>query len=93
MNILVALAAVVGLFLVGFLGGLAQYLMTLSYQHLAVGIVSPLKYMTIVFSGTIAYLVWGEIPDLQSFCGIAIIIASGLYTMHRELQRSKAATT
>jgi drug/metabolite transporter (DMT)-like permease len=73
------------LVLVGFLGGMAQYLMTLSYQHLAVGIVSPLKYLTIVFSGIIAYLVWGEIPDLQSLCGIGIIIATGLYTLHREL--------
>ena len=32
------------LMLVGLLGGMAQYLMTLSYQHLALGIVSPLKY-------------------------------------------------
>ena len=75
------------LVMVGFLGGMAQYLMTLSYQNLAVGIVSPLKYMTIVFSGVIGFLVWDEIPDLQSFCGISIIITSGLYTLHRELQR------
>ena len=73
--------------MVGLLGGLAQYLMTLSYQHLALGIISPLKYLTIVFSGVIAYLVWGEIPDLQSLCGIALIIATGLYTLHRELLR------
>jgi drug/metabolite transporter (DMT)-like permease len=73
------------LMLVGLLGGMAQYLMTLSYQHLAIGIVSPLKYLTIVFSGVIAYLVWSEIPDLQSLTGIAIIVTSGLYTLHREL--------
>jgi drug/metabolite transporter (DMT)-like permease len=73
------------LLLVGLLGGMAQYLMTLSYRHLAVGVVSPLKYLTIVCSGVIAYLVWDEIPDLQSLAGIAIIIASGLYTLHREL--------
>lgn len=75
------------LVLVGFLGGMAQYLMTLSYQNLAVGVVSPLKYLTIVFSGVIGYLVWSEIPDLQSVCGIVIIVISGLYTLHRELQR------
>ncbi|MDH3449124.1 MAG: DMT family transporter [Gammaproteobacteria bacterium] len=70
---------------VGLFGGMAQYLMTLSYRHLAVGIVSPLKYLTIVFGGCIAYLVWGEVPDLQSLAGIGIIVASGLYTLHREL--------
>jgi drug/metabolite transporter (DMT)-like permease len=71
--------------MVGVLGGLAQYLMTLSYQRLAVGIVAPLKYLSIVFGGGIAYLVWGEVPDLQSVLGICIIMASGLYTLHREL--------
>ena len=75
------------LMMVGLLGGMAQYLMTLSYQHLAIGIISPLKYLSIVFSGFIAYLVWGEVPDLQSFCGIAMIIATGLYTLHREFLR------
>lgn len=73
------------LVLVGLLGGMAQYLMTLSYQHLAIGIVSPLKYLSIVFSGVIAYLVWDEIPDLQSLMGIGLIIATGLYTLNREL--------
>jgi drug/metabolite transporter (DMT)-like permease len=79
------------LMLVGLLGGMAQYLMTLSYQHLALGTVAPLKYLTIVCSGVIAYLVWGEVPDLQSIIGISIIVASGLYTMHRELQHKKPA--
>ena len=74
------------LMLVGLLGGLAQYLMTLSYQRLAIAIVSPLKYLTIVFSGGIGYLIWGDIPDLQSLCGIALIITTGLYTLHRELR-------
>ena len=71
--------------LVGLFGGMAQYLMTLSYRYLAVGILAPLKYLTIVFGGIIAYLVWGEVPDLQSVFGIGIIVASGLYTLHREL--------
>ena len=74
------------LMLVGLLGGLAQYLMTLSYQRLAIAIVSPLKYLTIVFSGVIGYLIWGDIPDLQSLCGIALIIVTGLYTLRRELK-------
>jgi len=74
--------------LVGLLGGLAQYLMTLSYQRLALATVAPLKYLTIVFSGVIGYLIWGDIPDLQSVCGIVLIIVTGLYTLHREITQS-----
>ena len=70
---------------------MAQFFMTQSYQHLAIGMVSPLKYLSIVFSGIIAYLIWGEVPDLQSILGIGIIVATGLYTLHRELT-IKAAT-
>ncbi len=70
---------------------MAQYLMTLSYQHLAVGILAPLKYLTVVFSGCIAYLVWDEIPDPKSVIGIGIIVGSGLYTLHRELIRGEHA--
>jgi drug/metabolite transporter (DMT)-like permease len=81
------------LVLVGLLGGMAQYLMALSYQHLALGIVAPLKYLSIVFSGSIAYLVWGEIPDLQSVFGIGIIILTGLYTLHREMLRRAEQST
>ena len=79
--------------LVGLFGGLAQYLMTLSYRHLAVGIVAPFKYLTIVFGGSIAFLVWGEVPDLLSIFGISIIVASGLYTLHRELIRGASKRT
>ena len=73
------------LILVGLLGGLAQYCMTLSYRHVAVGIVAPCKYLTIVFGGILAYLVWRELPDLQSLLGISLIVATGLYTLRREL--------
>ena len=75
------------LIMVGLFGGMAQYLMTLSYQRLAVGIVAPLKYLSIVFGGGIAFVVWNEVPDMQSVFGISIIILSGLYTLHREMVR------
>ena len=73
------------LILVGLFGGMAQYLMTLSYRYLAIGVLAPLKYLTIVFGGSIAYFVWSEVPDLQAIFGISIIVLSGLYTLHREL--------
>ena len=36
-------------------------------------------------------LVWSEIPDLQSIAGIVIIVATGLYTLHRELANKENA--
>ena len=70
---------------VGLFGGLAQYLMTLSYRHSEIAVVAPLKYFSIAFGGVLGYFIWIEIPDLQSLAGILIIVSSGLYTLHREV--------
>ena len=76
---------------VGLFGGVAQYLMTVSYRHSEIAVVAPLKFLSIVMGGLIAYLVWAEIPDLQSLVGISIIVGAGLYAMHRELLLARRA--
>ena len=35
----------------------------------------------------IGWLVWGETPDAISYAGIALIVGSGLYTLHRQRTR------
>ncbi|MFT5225410.1 MAG: drug/metabolite transporter (DMT)-like permease [Polaribacter sp.] len=74
---------------VGLLGGMAQYLMTVSYRQAQISTVAPLKYLSIGFGGVIAYFVWAELPDLQSLIGITIIVGGGLYTLHRELYHNQ----
>jgi drug/metabolite transporter (DMT)-like permease len=70
---------------VGLFGGLAQYLMTLSYRYCEIAVVAPLKFLSIAVGGLFGFFIWAEIPDLQSLAGISIIVASGLYTLHREM--------
>ncbi len=77
---------------VGLLGGVAQYMMTLSYRHAEIGMVAPLKYLTIVLGGFFGYLLWSELPDVQSSIGIAVIAVAGLYTLHREILHSRKST-
>jgi drug/metabolite transporter (DMT)-like permease len=35
----------------------------------------------------IGWLVWSETPDRIAFAGIALIVCSGLYTLHRQRVR------
>jgi drug/metabolite transporter (DMT)-like permease len=74
---------------VGVLGGCGQYFMTVSFKNAELGLVSPLKYLMIVIGGVLGYLFWAEVPDRFSVTGIVIIIACGVYTMHREAQLSR----
>lgn len=74
---------------IGLLGGSAQYAMTLSYRNAEVGLVAPLKYLSIAIGGTFGYFLWSEVPDTQSLIGIALIVTTGLYTLHRETQLAR----
>jgi drug/metabolite transporter (DMT)-like permease len=63
-------------------------------------VVSPFRYAVILTSLTVGYFVFGELPDLVSILGILLIVASGVYTIHREqvrlrqaVQHSPAAST
>ena len=46
--------------------------------------VAPFRYTGIVWAIVLGFLIWGDVPDLLSFLGIGILIAAGLYTLHRE---------
>jgi drug/metabolite transporter (DMT)-like permease len=49
--------------------------------------VTPFRYATVFWAILAGYLVWGELPNVLAVCGIAIVIAAGLYTIHRERMR------
>ncbi|MAY46741.1 carboxylate/amino acid/amine transporter [Marinibacterium anthonyi] len=48
---------------------------------------APVHYTMILWGSFYGYLIFGELPDLWTIVGCAIIVASGLYTVHRERLR------
>ena len=48
---------------------------------------SPFIYTQIVWVGALGYLVFGDLPNRWTLAGAAIVIASGLYLLHRERHR------
>lgn len=55
-----------------------------AYRNTDVGVVSGYRYSVVILAVMMGYLVWGQVPDPLAFLGIALIVASGLYTMHRQ---------
>ena len=49
------------------------------------------RYTAMVFAVALGWWVWGELPDATAWCGIALILASGLYALHRERVRALSA--
>jgi drug/metabolite transporter (DMT)-like permease len=79
------------LVLVGLLGGTAQYVMVEAFRWASVSVLVPFEYSAILWSLVIGYVGFGETPDMQMLVGVAIIVASGLYILHRETVRRPAS--
>jgi drug/metabolite transporter (DMT)-like permease len=74
-----------GLFLaMGLLGGVAQILMTGAYRWGPASIVAPFDYSGMLWALAIGWAVWGELPTVDVLLGATVVIASGLYILHRE---------
>ncbi len=49
-----------------------------------VGFVSPFRYTNLIWALVLGALVFGEFPDGLTLAGSALVVATGLYTLHRE---------
>ena len=72
------------LFGVGFWAAASHMCMTMALKCAPASTLAPLHYLEIVTAFTLGYLVFGDFPNALTWAGIAIIVASGLYIIHRE---------
>ncbi len=57
-----------------------------------IAVVAPFRYALILEALLLGYLLWGDLPDSWSVFGISIVVAAGLYLLHRERVAAMAAT-
>ena len=77
--------------LVGFFGGVANLWLSQSYKFSEVSLVTPLKYLGLVFAIFFGFLIWGEVPSLKSLFGGLLVILSSIIIFRRELVVKKLA--
>jgi drug/metabolite transporter (DMT)-like permease len=70
---------------------LATYLVVLAFRASEISAVAPFRYTFLVWAGLAGYLAFNEVPDHWSIAGAALIVGSGLYALHREAVRRRAA--
>jgi len=71
----------------GLAGALGQIALTRAFQLGQASMIAPLEYTGLVWVIGWDLLLWGVLPDRMTWIGAAIIIASGLYLLHRERVR------
>ena len=75
--------------MIGLLGGVANLLLGQSYKLSEVSLVSPLKYLSLVFAIFFGYFVWNEIPSYKTLIGAALVILSSIIIFRREIYLKK----
>ena len=86
------LPSLIDLFLlsmVGILGGLANLWLSQSYKYSEVSLVSPLKYLGLVFAIIFGYFIWNEIPTSKTLLGALLVIVSSVIIFRREMYLKK----
>ena len=62
----------------------AYIFMVLTIRACGVSSTAPVRYTVVIWSVLFGYLFFGELPNATAFAGIALIVVSGIYAMHRE---------
>ena len=74
---------------IGIFGGVANLWLSQSYKYSEVSLVTPLKYLSLVFAIIFGYFIWGEIPTLKTLFGALLVIISTLIIFRREIYKKK----
>ena len=73
---------------VGVTGFLGQVAITEAFRSGEASVVAPFEYSALAWGLGLDLLIWGALPDGWTFAGAGIIVASGLYLVHRERVRA-----
>jgi drug/metabolite transporter (DMT)-like permease len=79
--------------LIGIFGGVANLWLSQSYKYSEVSLVTPLKYLALVFAIIFGYFIWEEIPTIKTLAGALLVIISTLIIFRREIYNKKIITS
>ena len=69
---------------VGFWAAISHICMTYALKYAPSATLAPLHYSEIVVAVALGYAIFDDFPNPLTWAGIAVIVASGLYMIHRE---------
>lgn len=74
---------------VGMFGLVGQLALTRAFGLGSALLTAALQYITIVFAAVLAAVLWDDMPDWMAWCGMALIIASGLLSTWRTYSETR----
>lgn len=72
---------------IGLASTAGQWIVVLAFRYADASVLAPFSYTQLLWVSLLGFLIFGEVPDVYTVTGAAFIVASGLYTAHRERVR------
>ena len=79
--------------MIGIFGGVANLWLGQSYKYSEVSLVTPLKYLALLFAIMFGYFIWNEIPTIKTLLGALLVIISTMIIFRREIYNKKLITS
>jgi drug/metabolite transporter (DMT)-like permease len=79
--------------ILGLCGSMGNLLLTQSYRLAEASLVTPIKYLSLIFAILFGFIIWSEIPKFITLIGAALVILSSLIIFIRESQLKKQIIT
>ena len=73
--------------IIGVTSTAGQWIVVLAFRYADASVLAPFSYVQLLWVTLLGFLIFGEVPDAWTITGAAFIVASGLYTAHRERVR------
>jgi drug/metabolite transporter (DMT)-like permease len=73
--------------LIGIASTAGQWIVVLAFRYADASVLAPFSYTQLLWVSILGFFLFGEVPDAYTITGAAFIVASGLYTAHRERVR------
>jgi drug/metabolite transporter (DMT)-like permease len=87
-------AATVGMLVVAAVGMVAGFhTIILAMRSGELSLIAPFRYNSVLLATLVGFFAFGEVPAVSTLVGIAIVVAAGLYTFHREHVRRRAVAS
>ncbi|MGA7072453.1 DMT family transporter [Bradyrhizobium sp.] len=73
--------------IIGVASTAGQWIVVLAFRYADASVLAPFSYVQLLWVTFLGFVIFGEVPDVWTVVGAAFIVASGLYTAHRERVR------
>ena len=75
---------------IGLISFVTHGMIVKAFEFAPAAVLAPFGYLEIVSATALGLLVFGDFPDRPTWVGIGLIVASGLYIVHRERLRGRS---